>query len=254
MSTPFVAGNWKMNTTIQEAVDLASALRDALAEVSGVEVVLCPPFVSLAAVARAVEGSPLKVGAQNMHHEDKGAFTGEVSPTMLQGLCQYVILGHSERRRDFAETDDLVNRKVHKALDAGLRPILCVGESLEQRQQGREEAVVSESLATCLEGVASADWLTVAYEPVWAIGTGLAATTEQAQAMAALVRRRLAERWGEEGAASVPVLYGGSVTPANIQELAAQPDIDGALVGGASLNAEQFAEIVRVTTKVRSPT
>ncbi len=254
MAKPLVAGNWKMNTTIQEAVALASALRDGLGAVPGVDVVLCPPFVSLAEVAKAVEGSPLKVGAQNMHFEEKGAFTGEVSPTMLLGLCQYVILGHSERRRDFGESDELVNGKARKALDMGLHPIVCVGENLEQRQQGREEAVVSDSLTASLDGIASPAGLSVAYEPVWAIGTGLAATGEQAQAMAALIRRLLAQQLGEQGAALVPILYGGSVTPANVGEFASQPDIDGALVGGASLNAEQFADIVNITARIRSGT
>ena len=252
MARPLVAGNWKMNTTVQEAAALASAVREALDDISDVDVVLCPPFISLAEVARVVEGSPIRVGAQNMHHEDKGAFTGEVSSMMLQGLCGYVVLGHSERRRDFAETDDLVNRKARKALEAGLRPIICVGEVLEERQQGREEAVVSASLTACLNGISSPNDLAVAYEPVWAIGTGLSATSEQAQAMASLIRRLLTDQFGEQGAASVPVLYGGSVTPDNIGGLASQRDIDGALVGGASLNAGQFAEIVRITARVRS--
>ena len=252
MTRPFVAGNWKMNTNVQEAVSLASALRDALGDITDVEVVLCPPFIPVAEVARAVEGSPLKVGAQNMHYEDRGAFTGEVSPTMLQGLCQYVILGHSERRRDFGETYDLVNRKVRKALEAGLRPILCVGESLEERQRGVYAAVVYQSLAACLDGITSAEGLVVAYEPVWAIGAGLAASGEEAQVMAGLIRQVLGQQFGEEGAATVPVLYGGSVTPDNIQEFVSQPDIDGALVGGASLDAAQFAEIVRVTAAARS--
>ncbi len=251
MPTPLVAGNWKMNTTMEEAAALASALRQALDGVSGVEVVLCPPFVSLDRVARAIEGSSLKVGAQNMHEEEKGAFTGEVSAAMLRGLCHYVILGHSERRNLFGEADDLVNRKVRKALEVGLRPILCVGENLDQRQQGREEAVVSGSLRASLESVDSCDGLVVAYEPVWAIGTGLAATGEQGQAMAGLIRRLLASQYGDAGAASVPVLYGGSVTVANIGEFAFQPDIDGALVGGASLDAGQFTEIVRITVGPR---
>ena len=241
-----------MNTTVQEAVSLASALRDAMGEVADAEVVLCPPFVSLVVVAETVRGTSLKVGAQDMHYEDAGAFTGEVSPTMLQGLCQYVIVGHSERRRDFGETDELVNRKVRKALEAGLRPILCVGEVLEQRQQGREYAVVSASLTACLEGVASAAGLAVAYEPVWAIGTGVAATAEEVQVMASLIRQLLGRQFGEDEAATVPVLYGGSVTPDNIQEFVDLPEIDGALVGSASLDAEQFAEIVRITTKARA--
>ena len=256
MPTPFVAGNWKMNTTVTEAEALSSSLRRDLDTLPGVDVALCPPFISLERVSRALEGSSLKVGAQNMHYEDKGAFTGEVSPAMLQGMCQLVILGHSERRNLFGETDDLVNRKVHKALEVGLRPILCVGERLEERQEGREEAVVSASLAACLEGMASPgglpDGLIVAYEPVWAIGTGLAATGEQAQAMSALIRRLLADLYGQQDAEAVPILYGGSVTPANIAEFVSQPDIDGALAGGASLDAQQFAEIVRVTAKVRN--
>ena len=252
MPTPLIAGNWKMNTTIREAGVLAGHVRGSVGGVSGVEVVLCPPYVSLAEVARAVEGSAIKVGAQNMHHEDKGAFTGEVSPSMLLGLCQYVILGHSERRRDFAETDAIVNRKVRKAIQVGLRPILCVGELLADRQAGREEAVVSASLKASLEGVMSPDGLVVAYEPVWAIGTGLAATSAQAQAMCALVRRLLAVQFGAEEAKAIRVLYGGSVTPANIQELASQPDIDGGLVGGASLNAQQFTDIVHTTASVRT--
>ncbi|MBI4339368.1 MAG: triose-phosphate isomerase [Chloroflexi bacterium] len=252
MPTPLVAGNWKMNTTIQEAALLAGHLRGAVGGVSGVDVALCPPYVSLAEVARAVQGSAIKVGAQNMHHEDRGAFTGEVSPLMLLGLCQYVILGHSERRRDFAETDALVNRKVKKALAVGLSPILCVGELLADRQAGRQDAVVSASLRASLDGTSSPGGLVVAYEPVWAIGTGLAATSAQAQQMCALIRRLLGEQFGAEQARGVRVLYGGSVTPANVRELASQPDIDGGLVGGASLNAQQFAEIVRTTASVRS--
>ena len=252
MPTPFVAGNWKMNTTVTEAEALASALRRELDGLPGVEVALCPPFISLERVARSLEGSSLKMGAQNMHYEDKGAFTGEVSLAMLQGICQLVILGHSERRNLFGETDELINRKVRKALEVGPRPILCVGEHLEERQEGREEAVVSASLAACLEGVVSPDSLVVAYEPVWAIGTGLAATGEQAQAMSALVRRLLADLYGQQGAEAVPILYGGSVTPTNVAEFVSQPDIDGALVGGASLDAQQFAEIVRVIAKTRA--
>ena len=252
MARPLVAGNWKMNTTVQEAAALASAVRDALDDASEVDVVLCPPYVFLIEVESALSGSHIHVGAQNMHHQDKGAFTGEVSPTMLLGLCEYVILGHSERRRDFAETDALVNQKARKALEVGLRPIVCVGEVLEEREQGREEAVVSASLTACLEGITSPNNLAIAYEPVWAIGTGLAATAEQAQAMASLIRRLLTDRFGEQGAASVPILYGGSVTPYNTGEFVSQQDIDGALVGGASLNADQFADIVRITARVRS--
>ncbi len=251
MARPLIAGNWKMNTTLQEGMVLATALQQLLEEATGVEVAVCPPFVSVATVAAALRGSSLKVGAQNMHHEETGAFTGEVSAPMLRDMCQYVILGHSERRRDFGETDEMVNRKVKRALEAGLQPILCVGESQEERQRGIYAAVVMRSLMACLDGVETADGLVVAYEPVWAIGTGMAANGEQAQVMAGLVRQVLGQRFGEGSAAMVPVLYGGSVTPANIQEFVSQPDIDGALVGGASLDAKQFAEIVRITGKAK---
>ena len=251
MATPLIAGNWKMNTNVEEGRVLATALQQTLKEAIGVEVVLCPPFVSLPVLAWALRESSLKLGAQNMHFEEKGAFTGEVSASMLKDLCKYVIIGHSERRRYFGETDEMVNRKVKKALEAELRPILCVGESQEQRQRGIYAAVVMKSLMACLDGVESADGLVVAYEPVWAIGTGMAASGEQAEVMAGLVRQVVGQRFGEEAAASVPVLYGGSVTPANIQEFVSQPDIDGALVGGASLDAKQFAEIVRITAKAK---
>ncbi len=240
-----------MNTTIHEAGFLAASIRSNLEDVTGVEVVLCPPFVSLAEVASVVKGSNIRVGAQNMHHEDKGAFTGEVSPLMLQELCSYVILGHSERRRDFGETDDLVSRKANKALSYNMRPIVCVGEALQARQEGRAGEVVSRSLAGSLAGVESANGIVVAYEPIWAIGTGEAATGGQAQEMCGLIRGQLAGLFGEGAVERVPVLYGGSVNPDNIDEFVSQPDIDGALVGGASLSSDQFVEIVRYTAQER---
>ena len=242
-----------MNTTVHQAGFLAAAIRNNLEDISGVEVVLCPPSISLTEVARAVKGANIKVGAQNMHHEDKGAFTGEISPLMIQGLCSYVILGHSERRRDFGETDDLVSRKANKALSSNIRPIICVGEALEARKEGRAEEVVSRSLAGSLAGIKSPNSIVVAYEPIWAIGTGEAATGEQAQEMCQLVRRQLADLFGEGAAERVSVLYGGSVSPDNIEEFVSQPDIDGALVGGASLSSDQFVEIVRSTAHERLP-
>ena len=240
-----------MHTTVHQAGFLAAAIRNNLEDVTGVEVVICPPSISLTEVARAVKGANIKVGAQNMHHEDKGAFTGEISPLMIQGLCSYVILGHSERRRDFGETDDLVSRKANKALSCNLRPIICVGEALEARKEGRAEEVVSRSLAGSLAGIKSPNRIVVAYEPIWAIGTGEAATGEQAQEMCQLIRRQLADLFGEGAAERVSVLYGGSVSPDNIEEFVSQPDIDGALVGGASLSSDQFVEIVRSTAHER---
>ena len=245
MPTPIVAGNWKMNTTVAEAVVLAAQLRDALEAIRGVEKVVCPPFISLMAVKGMLEGTSAKVGAQDMHYEEKGAFTGEISPGMLASLCQYVILGHSERRQHFGETDELVNRKIKAAIGVGLRPILCVGERLEEREAGRAEEVVTGQLRGALEGVASADSVAVAYEPIWAIGTGVAAPAQDAEAMMTTIRGTLTERYGEAAAREVPLLYGGSVTSDNVAEYANQPNVNGALVGGASLTAAGFVEIAR---------
>ena len=241
-----VAGNWKMNTTISEAVALAAGIRDGAASAQGVdnvELVLCPPFVCLAAVRQAVEGSAVKVGAQNMHFQDSGAFTGEVSPGMLQGLCDYVILGHSERRQLFGETDEAVNSKVKAAQAAGLKPILCVGESLAQREAGSASDIISGQVRAGLEGVSDCSGLIVAYEPIWAIGTGQAATPETAaEIMGGAIFETLRNLYSA-GADDISLLYGGSVNGGNAGEYAAQDCIHGALVGGASLQAEQFLQV-----------
>ncbi len=247
MAAPFVAGNWKMNTTISEAVELARALQGPLSEVDDVARVVCTPFVSLAEVKRALDGSPIEVGAQNMHPEPKGAFTGEVSGPMLRGICSYVILGHSERRHLLGETDEFINRKVKAALALDLVPILCVGETLEERESGQAHAVVERQLRLGLAGVGPDDAANavIAYEPVWAIGTGRAATPEIAQEMIAAIRGKLAGLATAQIAQQVPLLYGGSVNAANAPDLAAQQDIDGALVGGASLQPAEFVAITR---------
>ena len=245
MPTPIVAGNWKMNTTVGEAVTLASALRDPLDAIEGVEKVVCPPFVSLLVVKNALGGTSTAVGAQNMHFEERGAYTGEVSPPMLAELCTYVIIGHSERRQHFWETDEVLNRKVRAAMEVGLRPILCVGEGLEEREEGYAESVVTSQLRGALRRVESIETLAVAYEPIWAIGTGMAATGEAAEAIMVAIRGTLAELYGDAAAGETPLLYGGSVTPDNVAEFASQPNINGALVGGASLDAGRFAEIAR---------
>lgn len=248
MRTPLVAGNWKMNPpTVADAAQLAFDVADAVKGVVGAEVVVCPPFVALAEVDRAVWGTGVGVAAQNMHPEPKGAFTGEVAASMLGGLCARVVLGHSERRKLFGEDDAFINAKVKAALGASLTPILCVGETLDEREAGRAETVVETQLRGGLDGVEPGDvaGLVVAYEPVWAIGTGRAATADTAQEMIAAVRGVVERVAGAGPAEAVRILYGGSVTPANADELAAQPDVDGALVGGASLVAADFAAIVR---------
>jgi len=240
-----------MNTTIAEAIDLAIGVRKGLGSLSGLGVILCPPFVSLAAVQQAVQGSLIKVGAQNMHSEASGAFTGEVSPLMLQGICDYVILGHSERRQLFGETDSLVNRKVRAAFQNRLRPILCVGETLEQREGGQAGSVVVEQLRVGLADVVAITGLVVAYEPVWAIGTGRAATPETAaEVMGGTVLDTLRSLFGD-AADHVPLLYGGSVNPGNAAGFMAQDCIHGALVGGASLQAPQFVEIAQTTARAK---
>ena len=242
--TPIVAGNWKMNTDVAGSLALVRGLRQRLEAARGVERVLCPPFTSLASVKDELAGSEIAVGAQNLFWEDKGAYTGEVSPLMLKPLCDYVIIGHSERRQYFGETDETVNKRIKAALRHGLKAIVCVGENLEQNKAGQTESLITSQVRGGLAGVANLDNLVVAYEPVWAIGTGLAATAEDAARVAGLIRRTLAELYGADAAQAVRIQYGGSVTAANIAEFMREPDIDGALVGGASLKADDFAAIV----------
>ena len=243
---PYIAANWKMHKTATEAGELISQVADVATD-GGPEVVVCPPTTALAAAVEAADGTPIRIGAQNMHSEPDGAFTGEVSAGMLLDLgVEVVILGHSERRALFGETDEALERKVPAALNAGLEPILCVGETEEERNSDATERVLTTQVEADLADVSGADLakLVIAYEPVWAIGTGNTATAEQAQEACALIRGLLAKR--DEGAATaVRVLYGGSVKPANAEELLSQPDIDGALVGGASLEPDDFAAIVR---------
>ena len=251
MRTPIIAGNWKMNTTVAEAVGLVRAMREALDGIEGVEKVLCPPFVSLMAVRDIIGGSSIGLGAQNMYFEEKGAYTGEISPPMLAGLCRYVILGHSERRGYFGESDEIVNRKVLAALAAGLTPILCVGEDLEENEAGRTGEVVTRQVSKALTGVSSPGGLVVAYEPIWAIGTGRAATAEEANATIGVIRSVLAGLYDGEVAGATRIQYGGSVSSSNIAELMGQPEIDGALVGGASLKAAEFVSIVEQSARAK---
>ena len=251
MRIPLIAGNWKMNTTLSEARALITQMTAALGRVEGVEILVCPPFISLAAVRDLLQGTVIQLGAQNMYWEDKGAFTGEVSPLMLAPLCQYVILGHSERRHIFQESDELVARKVRTALRSRLKPILCVGERLEENEAGQTQAVISRQLRLSLDGIGDLDSLVVAYEPVWAIGTGRAATGAQANETVGFIRRVLSELFGAGKAAAVRILYGGSVTAANIAEFIGQPEIDGALVGGASLKALEFISIADQAAKLK---
>jgi triosephosphate isomerase (TIM) len=247
MRTPLIAGNWKMYKTIPEAVALVEALLRDLGNLPNREVLVCPPFTALHAVASVLQGTPIGLGAQDLFYEAQGAYTGAVSPLMLRDVgCTYAIVGHSERRQIFGEGDALVNRKLRAALSHGLRPILCVGETKPQRDAGQAESVVVGQLQAGLADVDAAALkpVVVAYEPVWAIGTGDTATPGDAQAMHATLRRTLADLYGAEAAAQVRIQYGGSVKPDNVDELMSQPDIDGALVGGASLTAESFLRII----------
>ena len=247
MRVPMIAGNWKMNTTVNEAVKLVGEMRPLLEPINNVEKVVCPPFVSLTAVREILKGSSVKLGAQNMYFEEKGAYTGEVSSLMLAGLCEYVILGHSERRQYFGETNEIINKKVRTALKAGLKPILCVGESLAQYEDGKTEAVVTDHVTGSLKDIPASANLVIAYEPVWAIGTGKAATSEQANKIIGIVRKVVAKLYGDGFAQNLRILYGGSVTADNIIELMKQPEIDGGLVGGASLKVDVFSSIVKQT-------
>jgi triosephosphate isomerase len=254
MRRPLIAGNWKMNTKLEEAESLVRAMLVELNSIEGVEKVLCPPFISLANIKELIKGASIMLGAQNMYFEDKGAYTGEISPLMLVDLCDFVILGHSERRQYFAETDEIINKKVKKALETGLKPILCVGESLEDNEAGRTEQKITKQVNTGLGGISPTSQLVIAYEPIWAIGTGRAATGKQANATISLIRSVTTNVWNKEAADAVRILYGGSVTSSNIAEFIAEADIDGALVGGASLKANEFVSIVKQTASLKSTT
>ncbi len=248
MRTPVIAGNWKMYNTIQESLDLVRSLKKEVDGVKNVEVIVAPVYTSLGAVAAEAKGSAIRVAAQNMHWEDKGAFTGEVSPAMIKETgCTHVIIGHSERRQYFAETDQTVNKKVLAALKAGLTPIMCVGETLQQREAGNTMSVVATQVREGLAKFTAAEIekIIIAYEPVWAIGTGKTATPAQAQEVHKAIRDIVAEITGQKVADGLRILYGGSVKADNVDELMREQDIDGALVGGASLKADSFARIVK---------
>ena len=245
---PVVAGNWKMNKTVEEARDLVSMISGKLREISKVEKVLCPPYIAIPALYEMLQGSEIGLGAQNLHWEEKGAYTGEVSPGMVKEFCKYVIIGHSERRTFFGETDETVSRKVSVAIKVGLTPIVCVGETLEQYESGLTSEVVRRQIKVGLAEIdpASASRIIVAYEPVWAIGTGKASSGENAnQVHQYVIRPGLSDLFGEETATAIRILYGGSVTAANASEFFAFPDIDGALVGGASLKPDEFVAITK---------
>lgn len=248
---PIIAGNWKMNTTLAEAVTLVCEMHHKLDAIDSVDKVICPPFISLAAVRGVIKGSSVKLGAQNLYFEEKGAYTGEISPLMLASLCDFVIIGHSERRQYFHETGDIVNRKVKAALRFGLKPILCVGERLEENEAGRTIEVIGEQLKSALAGVAIASELVIAYEPAWAIGTGRAATGRQANETIGFIRQSLVRLSNNTVAQEIRLLYGGSVTADNIAEFITQPEIDGALVGGASLKPDQFLSITKQAAEIK---
>jgi triosephosphate isomerase len=252
MRIPLVAGNWKMNKTAAEARDLVATMGTMLREIANVEKVLCPPFLAIPALAEILAGSGIGLGAQNLYWEEKGAFTGEVSPGMVREFCNYVIIGHSERRTYFGETDESVNRKLHAAMKVGLIPIVCVGETLEQYEAGSTSDVVHRQVTLGMTGVSAAlaPKIVVAYEPVWAIGTGKASSGENANSVHRdVIRPALAELFGPEIAVQIRILYGGSVTAANASEFFGNSDIDGALVGGASLKPDEFVAITKAAQR-----
>lgn len=248
MRKPIIAGNWKMHKTVAETVALVQELKILVAGDAKAEVVVCPPFTALYSAGQSLAGSNVKLGAQDMYWEKQGAYTGEVSPSMLQdACCDYVIIGHSERRQYFAETDETVNKKMKAALEAGLIPIMCVGETLSEREAGDTEKVVGVQVRGGLRDLSAEQvaGIVIAYEPVWAIGTGRTASSDDANAVCSFIRRTVADLFDAKSAEEVRIQYGGSVKPENISELMAKSDIDGALVGGASLDAATFSKIVK---------
>ena len=252
MRKPIIAGNWKMHKSVGEAIDFVTRLQNEIGRVQGVEVVVAPSFVALAPIAESLKGGNISLAAQDVFWEDKGAYTGEVSPLMLRDVgCKYAIIGHSERREHFGESDEMVNKKVKASLSHALSPIICVGESLQERERGETYNVVERQLKGGLEGVNvdAAPQIVIAYEPIWAIGTGKTASPEQAQEVQSFIRRLLGSIFSPSQANEIRIQYGGSVKPDNIDELMAQPDIDGALVGGASLDVDSLIKIVRFKQK-----
>ncbi|XWN37764.1 MAG: triose-phosphate isomerase [Balneola sp.] len=249
-----IAGNWKMNGGPFEAAELLEGLRSAKSEVSEeVDVLVCPPFVSLGMAVKYLHDSEIQVGAQNLHFEDNGAYTGEISATMLaESGCNFVLIGHSERRQYFGETDKGVNKKALKALSHKIAPVICVGESLDQRKKDVHFDIVSDQVKKALEGISDSEILDVviAYEPIWAIGTGETASPEQAQEMHAFIRKEISGLYTDETASAIRVLYGGSMKPGNAEELLSQNDVDGGLIGGASLKADSFSEIISIAEKL----
>lgn len=250
---PFIAGNWKMYKTVPEAIETATGLRNAVQHVSGRDIVIAPPSVSVTSVAEAIKGSNIILSGQNVFWEEQGAYTGEVSPSMLLSAgCSYSIVGHSERRQYFGETDETVNKKIKACLKAGLNVIACIGETLRGREEGKTFTILETQVAEGLHGLEPADVaakVIIAYEPVWAIGTGKTATAGQAEEAHQFIRNQIGEKWGADTAEDIRILYGGSVKPDNIDELMNQKDIDGVLVGGASLTVDSFARIVAFQEK-----
>jgi triosephosphate isomerase len=240
-----------MNTTVSEAIDLVKEMRPGLDQIDNVDKVICPPLISLAPIKELIKGSTIKLGAQNLYFEEKGAYTGEISPLMLAELCEFVIVGHSERRQYFNETEEIVDKKVQAALKVGLKPILCIGETLEENEAGKTEEVLTRQLSSPSARIYYFSGTVLAYEPIWAIGTGRAATGKQANETIGFIRQHISKQYGKRIAQEVRILYGGSVTADNIAEFMQQPEIDGALVGGASLKASEFLSIVRQTSEIK---
>ncbi len=257
MKRPLIAGNWKMFKTISEAINLVNIIKAGVHKITDCDIVICPPFTALAAVSETIRDTKIDLGAQNMHSETEGAFTGEISPMMLKDVgCRYIILGHSERRQHFKETDEMINKKVIAALKYTLVPILCLGETLVEREARRAFEVVKQQFDQSLKNLKpeEVERVVIAYEPVWAIGTGRTATPEQAEQMHSYIRRLLNEQYGEAVGERIAILYGGSVKPDNTAQLMAKPNVDGALVGGASIKAESFIQIVTNAQQHETPT
>ncbi|MHB8105516.1 MAG: triose-phosphate isomerase [Dehalococcoidales bacterium] len=248
---PLIAGNWKMNTTVKEAVNLIKAIQSPLSKIQGVEKVICPPFVSLYAARSVMKSDSLKLGAQNVFYEEKGAYTGEISPLMLADFCEYVIIGHSERRQIIGETNETINKKAKALIDVGLKPILCIGETSAENEADQTKEVLGRQIFTCSDKLYFLSGMVIAYEPIWAIGTGKSATGEDANKTIGFIRQFISRLHGTTIADNTRILYGGSVTPANIAEIMQEPEIDGALVGGASLKADEFISIVRQAAETK---